>query len=78
MSHGRRPASSPRKAIPGNRRVRIASSVSDSTIWDLERLTRRASASTALSVAVVSRTLKGSAFAMSARVASFGHRTYGV
>jgi hypothetical protein len=60
MSHGRRRASSPRKAIPGKRLVRTASSVNASTTALFDRRVLRASLATILSVDAVKRTLNGS------------------
>src|SRR5450755_979520 len=62
MTQGRLRTSSPRNPIPGNRRVRAASSANASTIEALDRRVRCASASIVRSVASVKRTLNGSPF----------------
>jgi hypothetical protein len=59
MTHGLRFQSPPRKAIPGNRRARSASSASDSSTEALLRRVRCASLVISASSDVSSRRLKG-------------------
>ena len=84
ISHGRRRASSPRKAIPGKRLVRTASSVNASTTALFDRRVLRASSSTVRSVDAVKRTLNGSPLRVLLSLAGchgdkvIAHKTYWV
>ena len=77
ITHAARLTSSPRNPIPGNRRTRAASSVSDSTIALFERRVRFASASTSRCVERLNRMLNGSPLGSLAMRSDY-YRTYGV
>src|SRR5665213_1626440 len=62
ITHARRSQSAPRKAIPGNSRIRSASSASASTIAPLVRPVRLASRSTNASIRLDRRMLNGADF----------------